>query len=191
MWYGWLVALLIVAAAARLVPAVQRVSLQPVHWTRHLFGRHSRVDEVAVAASVIGILSYFAREFYVQGSIRGKPMGACAIIGIGPSLDRPTREDACAAHIGSALGHMLNVLVAMVMLPIGKGSSLATALDVSYEQAISYHRIVGTLTIIFGAAHIVTEQVGWALDGEWWRKLVSYVDVGTGQDIWPWVVPMM
>jgi ferric-chelate reductase len=65
-------------------------------------------------------------------------------------LDRWQRKlDKCSL----SLGLVLPFTIALLFLPVTRGSPILRMIDVPFEQAVKYHRWIGNLTVLLVALH--------------------------------------
>ena len=61
------------------------------------------------------------------------------------------------------LGWALCVPLALLFLPVTRGSSILKMIDIPFEHAVKYHNWLGHLTMIFALAHSVAYGIFYAL----------------------------
>lgn len=64
------------------------------------------------------------------------------------------------------LGWMSCVPLALLFLPVTRGSPILKMIDIPFEHAVKYHNWLGHLTMIFALAHSVAYGIFYALRGD-------------------------
>ena len=110
-----------------------------------------------------------------------------AALGLG-SLKRENTQDR-VSHYGAAAGHVLNLMLSLVLLPVGKSSSLSAVFGLSWDRALVYHRLLGSIALCCVLLHVVLEMVKWAMQGDFWRFVFGYAYYNAASDVWAWNIP--
>ena len=174
VYYGYLGLLAIIGPLMRLSAALDSSCRTPLRVRLPTLGRAHYVDTCCgEMLAVLFLWSLLLYTFY-------------------DALDMQTlaRLDTPAAlqRLGAACGSLLNLLVGLVLLPVGRA---LVVVGVPHERAVSYHRTIGTSIIAVGALHVAVEHARWLSMRTWLAFTFNYVHTHTGQDVWPWAVPMM
>ena len=174
VYYGYLGVLAIIGPLMRLSAALDSSCRTPLRVRLPTLGRAHYVDTCCgEMLAVLFLWSLLLYTFY-------------------DALDMQTlaRLDTPAAlqRLGAACGSLLNLLVGLVLLPVGRA---LVVVGVPHERAVSYHRTIGTSIIAVGALHVAVEHARWLSMRTWLAFTFNYVHTHTGQDVWPWAVPMM
>ena len=106
-------------------------------------------------------------------------------------LHTPKEATADLKSTGAAIGHLLNLLLGLALLPVGKRSSLSAAFGLSWDRTLGYHKILGGLTIALILCHVLAELGRWAVEGTLAQNVLHYASTNWGKAIWPWAVSLM
>ena len=170
-FYGYLCVLLISSAALQAFPTCEAKLTQRIRvWGSSV---HSCATELAVLLLTLGLISFWIVD----------------ALGLG-SLKRENTQDR-VSHYGAAAGHVLNLMLSLVLLPVGKSSSLSAVFGLSWDRALVYHRLLGSIALCCVLLHVVLEMVKWAMQGDFWRFVFGFAYYNAGSDVWAWNIPIM
>ena len=173
-YYAYLALLAIIGPLMRLSAALESYCSTPLRVRLPTLGRAHYVDtSCGEMLTVLFLWSLLLYAFYDALDIQTLAL-----------LDTP----AALQRLGAACGSLLNLLVGLVLLPVGRA---LVVVGVPHERAVSYHRTIGTSIIAVGALHVAVEHAHWLIKRTWLAFTFNYVHTHTGQDVWPWAVPMM
>ncbi|OWZ15355.1 hypothetical protein PHMEG_00011007 [Phytophthora megakarya] len=90
--------------------------------------------------------------------------------------------------IGNALGFNCLFNMALLFLPATRNSVWMELMNVSYANAIRFHRWVGVVAVLTGIVHCGCYYYTWLMDGSWKQKALPCWDCSlrerTGRKIW-------
>ncbi|KAJ8420196.1 hypothetical protein Cgig2_021666 [Carnegiea gigantea] len=79
---------------------------------------------------------------------------------------------------GANLGMIGMFCLALLFLPISRGSVLLRLIDIPFEHATRYHVWLGHLTMALFTLHGLFYVIAWALEGKLMEELLEWRDVG-------------
>ncbi len=172
-FYGYLLSVALLGTLLPLAPAADARCRRPLRvWLPPPCASpwHTCLGEVAALLGLLALLWYYAAAVLRFGSLRHG--------GVASQL----------ASLGSSCGHLLNLLIGLLLLPVAHA---LVPLGLPWERGVAYHRALGWAVVGFGVVHVALEQADWAVGGQFWANLLRYQQTNRGQQIWPWAVPMM
>ncbi|XP_059313420.1 ferric reduction oxidase 6-like isoform X1 [Lycium ferocissimum] len=87
-------------------------------------------------------------------------------------------NSAVLLKLGLCFGFIALICLALLFLPVARGSVLLRAIDIPFEQAIRYHVWLGHLTIALFTLHGLCFVIRWATQGRLVERLVNWKNVG-------------
>ena len=79
---------------------------------------------------------------------------------------------AVAQTAARVLGHMSNLSLSLVLLPVARGSVWEAAFGVPFDRALVYHRAMGRLAWLFTTLHMPVWMAKWATQGTLWHNVL-------------------
>jgi len=83
------------------------------------------------------------------------------------------------------MGHMSSLAISLTILPVSKGSILLSAMGVSWESVLHWHRGLGAVAFLFVTIHMLLWWVKWGIEGSLTANIFFNIDTNK----WLWVTP--
>ena len=171
VFYGYLASLLAAAAILQASPAWEAKTRRRVR----LWRVYTSAGELIFALLTLALLVWWTYHSFALGSFK-----------LGPGeVPQDLKQG------GASIGHVLNLLLGLSILPVGKCSSLSSAFGLSWERATAYHRILGGVALVMVMVHVGLEISLWISKGTLVQNLFHYVTINWDQSVWPWIIPVM
>ncbi|XP_060167473.1 ferric reduction oxidase 6-like isoform X2 [Lycium barbarum] len=87
-------------------------------------------------------------------------------------------NSAVLLKLGLCFGFIALICLALLFLPVARGSVLLQAVDIPFEQAIRYHVWLGHLTMALFTLHGLCFLIRWAMQGRLIERLINWKNVG-------------
>ena len=171
VYYGYLMGMALLGVAIQHFPATNRHCRRRILLRRPLPWPSYCDTSVGEFASVLSLLALLVFYFSQTGSLLH---------------ERGTRT--MIKDLATMSGLMLNIQIGLTLLPIARALS---HFGVTLERALVFHRVFGVSVVLVGGLHVTLQHLNWVVQGTYMINLLHYVDEHTGQDVWPWVIPMM
>lgn len=182
VFFGFILGVSLTAFAGSMVPAVRRLLHHTVWLTppkstprrvRALIEDWSRgvgVGELAVVLGFFGLAGwwfyYFAVEFdWIEDKARTE-----------------TDPHASLYIYSRVMGHMTNLCMAFLLLPVARNSFWEACFGIPFDRAIKYHRVLGMLTWAAVTCHMLTWQVKWLMEGNLANNVITLTSLAVGPE---------
>lgn len=89
------------------------------------------------------------------------------------------------AHFALTFGHMNDVTVSLLVLPVTRNSIWEALFGVSFERSIKYHRWIARIAFTSICCHVFLWQLTWLTQGTWLNNAI-HVNGYWKDEFWPW-----